>query len=329
MTNEQLKQAESESGRLKIWTNGSFTATAWQRLVDGIPADEWELTTSADELESATIAFGQPDVETIMKTKSLRWVQLDSAGYERYEREDLREHLRNHRESELVICNSSTVYAQPCAEHTVAMMYALARRLPGALAAQATDHSWPMASLRAESRLLRGERVLLLGYGAIGRTIAGLLGPLQMQLSGYRRRLDGSEEIPMIKRDGLPAALGTADHVINILPASPATRHFCDAAFFAMMKPGANFYNIGRGVTVDQEALLGALAMGRPGAAWLDVTDPEPLPPEHPLWSAPNCLITPHTAGGHGREKEVLVDHFLANLNRYRRGTPLADRILA
>jgi phosphoglycerate dehydrogenase-like enzyme len=277
-------------------------------------------------LGSAVIAFGQPDVETVMKSTNLRWVQLDSAGYERYDRDDLRDLLR---QRDLIITNSSKVYAQPCAEHLLAMIFALARQLPGAMAAQSTDHSWPMATLRAESRLLQGQRALLLGYGTIGRTVAELLRPLRMELCGYRRRPDGREEIPMVGGEGLLTELAKADHVINILPANPSTRGFCDRALFAGMKRGAIFYNIGRGMTVDQEALRLQLESGHLAAAALDVTDPEPLPSDHPLWTAPNCLITPHTAGGHGREKEVLLDHFLGNLRRYLKGEPLNDRILS
>jgi phosphoglycerate dehydrogenase-like enzyme len=94
------------------------------------------------------------------------------------------------------------------------------------------------------------------------------------------------------------------------------------------MKPGAIFYNIGRGTTVDQAALAEALGSGRLSAAYLDVTDPEPLPPEHPLWTTPNCVITPHTAGGHSDEWDRLVDHFLANLRRHEAAEPLLDRVI-
>jgi phosphoglycerate dehydrogenase-like enzyme len=94
------------------------------------------------------------------------------------------------------------------------------------------------------------------------------------------------------------------------------------------MKPGAIFYNIGRGATVDQEALVAALRSGRLGAAWLDVTDPEPLPPGHPLLRAPNCFITPHTAGGHHNEFEMLARHFLDNFRRFINGAPLRDRVM-
>ena len=100
-----------------------------------------------------------------------------------------------------------------------------------------------------------------------------------------------------------------------------------NARRLACFKTGSRFYNVGRGTTVDQTALLESLQSRRLNAAYLDVTDPEPLPPEHPLWTAPNCFITPHTAGGRHDQDEALVDHFLANLAAFQAGRPLADRV--
>jgi phosphoglycerate dehydrogenase-like enzyme len=94
------------------------------------------------------------------------------------------------------------------------------------------------------------------------------------------------------------------------------------------MKPGAIFYNIGRGTTVNQASLLDALRSGHLKAAWLDVTEPEPLPDNHPLWAEPNCFITPHIAGGQTGEARTLVRHFLQNLQRFVRGEPLLDRVM-
>ena len=122
------------------------------------------------------------------------------------------------------------------------------------------------------------------------------------------------------------ARLAEADHVIDLLPGIASTAGYFTAQRFATFKPGAIFYNVGRGTTVDQTALLEALSSGRLEAALLDVTDPEPLPPDHPLWQAPNCIITPHTAGGHHDEGDRLVDHFITNLARYERGEPVKDR---
>lgn len=314
-----------EHRQLKIWVSGNFPEKVWARLATAISLAGGVITSEERDLEVATIAFGQPNVTALMSSESLRWIQLDSAGYERYDRDDLRGHLNSR---DLVITNSSSVYAQPCAEHLLAMMFAIARRLPGAMIAQATNQGWPMSTLRAESRLLSGSQALLLGYGAIGRTVASLLRPLQMELIGYRRTPNGREEIPVIGYSELSIALSQADHVINILPASSATLRFCDSEFFRQLKPGAVFYNIGRGVTVDQEALQEVLISGHLAAAGLDVTDPEPLPPHHPLWTTPNCLITPHTAGGHDQEKEVLADHFLRNFERYLKRQPLENQIL-
>jgi phosphoglycerate dehydrogenase-like enzyme len=149
-----------------------------------------------------------------------------------------------------------------------------------------------------------------------------------MKVVAMRRSPRGDEGIPTITAENLREALVVADHVINILPDNAASVHFISAERLGWMKPGAVFYNIGRGTTVDQQALAESLQSGHLGAAWLDVTDPEPLPDDHPLWNAPNCYITPHTAGGHQNESETLVRHFLENLKRFIADRPLRDRIL-
>jgi phosphoglycerate dehydrogenase-like enzyme len=115
---------------------------------------------------------------------------------------------------------------------------------------------------------------------------------------------------------------------VNLLPANPESVGFMSPARFAAMKKGSAFYNIGRGATVDQNALLAALRSGHLAESWLDVTDPEPLPTKHPLRHLPNCFITPHIAGGHQNEPEMLVHHFLRNFHRFLRGGPLLDRVL-
>ena len=119
-----------------------------------------------------------------------------------------------------------------------------------------------------------------------------------------------------------------ADHVVNALPAGGNTDRFFDAHRFARMKRGVRFYNVGRGTTVDQAALLQALRSGHVAAAYLDVTNPEPPPPDDPIWREPGCYITPHSAGGHDNEPDRLVEHFLSNLERFVRGEPLLDRTL-
>jgi phosphoglycerate dehydrogenase-like enzyme len=149
-----------------------------------------------------------------------------------------------------------------------------------------------------------------------------------MRIVAFRRRPRGDEGVPVVGKDQLAEALAHADHVVNILPDNADSAHFVSTDRLAEMKRGAVFYNIGRGATVDQPALIEALRSGQLGAAWLDVTDPEPLPADHPLMGAPNCFVTPHVAGGHRNETETLVRHFLENFRRYLDGSPLRDRIM-
>lgn len=276
-------------------------------------------------LSEADIAFGQPDASAVLQAARLRWLHVSTAGYTRYDTEEFR---REAARRNLVVTNSSSVYAEPCAQHALAFMLAQSRQLPGALRAGSAGDFSTWTKLRDSSRLLRRQTVLLLGFGSIGRHLAALLRPFDLALFAFRRQPTGDEGVPCVSETDLPQALGEADHVMNLLPASPSTAGFMSASRFALMKRGAVFYNIGRGATVDQAALLAALQDGHLAAAWLDVTEPEPLPAGHPLLSTPNCFITPHIAGGHYKENEMLVRHFLENLGRWVKGATLADRVM-
>ncbi|UQA56797.1 D-2-hydroxyacid dehydrogenase [Polyangium aurulentum] len=276
-------------------------------------------------LLDAEVAFGQPPVRGLLQAPRLRWVHITSAGYARYDTPEVRNALAA---KGTVLTNSSTVYADPCAEHLLAMMLAMARRLPDSLDAQRTNRSWESDALRVRSFLLKGRTVLLLGYGAIGRRLSELLAPFGARLLIVRRNAVGDEPGVVVRESELDAALAAADHVANVLPDSAATRGFLSAARIARLREGAFVYNVGRGSTVDEPALVAALASGKLGGAYLDVTAEEPLPPEHPLWSLPNCYITPHTAGGRREEHLALVEHFLDNLARFERGERLIDRVI-
>ncbi|HEY0711796.1 MAG TPA: NAD(P)-dependent oxidoreductase, partial [Polyangia bacterium] len=155
-----------------------------------------------------------------------------------------------------------------------------------------------------------------------------LLAPFGLDVVGFRRRPTGSEPVKTLPLDQVDDHLPRADYVIDLLPGAPETNRFFTATRLRAIKPGGVFLNIGRGTTVDQDALVGALTGGVLGGAYLDVTEPEPLPIDHPLWTAPNCTITPHTAGGHADETERLVAHFLDNLARHTAGQPLRDRVV-
>lgn len=321
---------------LTLWCNAKFTPSALEELRDGIgrhrlvfsstpPTGNLAGSAPDPELNHADVALGQPDPQQILTLPRLRWVHLTSAGYTRYDRGDVRAAFASRGAA---LTNSSAVYAEPCAEHVCAMMLALARRLPQCLLDQSTTRPWHAAEHRIRSYVLAGQSAVIVGYGAIGRRLVELLGPLRMDLTCVRRKPSGDEPVHVVPQDRLNDVLPTADHVINILPENSGTVGLFDFARNQLIKKGAIFYNIGRGTTVIQDALLASLRSGRLAGAYLDVTDPEPLPPDHPLWSEPNCYITPHTAGGRADEFERLVRHFLDNLKRFDSGRELIDRVV-
>ena len=320
---------------VKIFTDAGFSGAALDLLKKGV--GDAELVQSASKMsvvlqakvdptmDDAEIVLGQPPAQSVLEAKDLKWLEITSAGYTRYDTPEFRTAAK---ERGLIVTNSSSVYDEPCAEQALAFVLAQARQLPASLKSRVAPGSDAWYALRHTQRLLPGQRMVILGYGAIAERLVALLKPFEMVIQGWRRKARGDEAAPILDESELPAALAEADHVMNILPDNARTREFFNAARFAQVKPGATFYNIGRGTTVDQKALHDALMTGRIGAAWLDVTEPEPLPEDDPLRKLPNCFIIPHIAGGHYHENVTIVRHFLANLQRFRDGQPLENRIL-
>jgi phosphoglycerate dehydrogenase-like enzyme len=321
---------------VRIWSNADFGPEASQLLERGTKGHTLVLSrvrnssvlaggTRDPDIAGADIAFGQPDPGDCMETGSLRWIEVSSAGYTRYDTVPFREALRARG---AVFTNASQVYADACAEHVLAMMLSLARELPASLATQLGDRAWNYQARRDRSRLLRGQTIVLLGFGAIGRRLAELLGPFHARVYAVRRQIRSEPGVHVVPESSLTKVLAEADHVVNLLPENDETLGFVNGRRIECIRKGARFYNIGRGPTVDQRALIEALKSGRIGAAYLDVMVPEPLPPEDPLWSAPNCYITPHTAGGRNDTNLEIIRHFLANLEAFQRGAPMTDRIV-
>lgn len=273
----------------------------------------------------ADVIVGQPDPAAVLNAPRVKWVQISSSSITRYDYPDFRAIVA---ERGIAVCNSASVYSEACAEHVLAFMLAQSRCLPRSLTTRAAGGTPAWDQLRDDSMPLTGQSVLIVGYGAIGKRLTELLAPFAMLVMAHRRRVRGDEGVRVVDTNDLQESLKQADHVVNILPDSLQTQHFFDAERFARMKPGSVFYNIGRGATVDQDALLQALRSGHLQAAWLDVTDPEPLADDHPLLTQPNCFITPHVAGGHHHEAVTFVRHFLSNLGRFERGEPLRDRVM-
>ena len=322
------------SATLTVWCNMPLTEKALGELRAGLglhhlvravemPTYNQPIGRPDPHLLEADVVFGQPEVDQCVASAQLLWVHLASAGYTTFSDAGARALLIARG---IPVTTSSSVYAEPCAQHALAFMLAGARQFHRSQRAQAISHAWDTVPTRAASFLLKGQTVLLVGYGAIAKRLAELLSPFGLRLVGFRRRPRGDEPIEVRPVVELGEWLSSADCVVDILPAATETAGFFDEAKFTAMKPGATFIKIGRGAKVDEAALLAALR-DRLGAAYLDVTSIEPLPPEHPLWSAPNCFITPHVAGGHGDEYSRLVALFLENLDRFLRGQPLVGRV--
>jgi len=319
---------------LTIWANPFLTASAEDLLVRATTPHKLILAQKPEHvlgvgaldprLLQAEIVFGQPDPGAIIQSEKLSWLHLSSAGYARYDTEEIRSALK---ERSAMMTNSSSVFDEPCAEHLMAWLLADARQLYPSYDNQRGSHGWPQNDLRQNVRLLADETFLIVGYGAIGRRLTELLAPYPVRVIGYRRTPQTSSDIRVVGPTDLASALAEADHVINILPDSRQTRDFFDDERLRQVKAGARYYTIGRGTTTDQDALAEHLKSGHLSAAYLDVTEPEPLPPEHSLWSTPNCYITPHTGGGHFNESDRIVEHFAENLRRYEQGHKLINRV--
>jgi phosphoglycerate dehydrogenase-like enzyme len=218
----------------------------------------------------------------------------------------------------VVLCSAVGVHDGPVAEWVMAAILAMGRRLPEFLDAQSRGEWKREESWKRPVEDLDGKIVLVLGHGSIGRALALRLVPFGARVVGVARHPREGVESP----DALPRLLPDADIVVNLLPRTPETEKLVNRKFLAQMKPGALFVNAGRGRTVDTEALMESLRAGHIRAA-LDVTDPEPLPKEHPLWSAPNVLITPHVAGSVTRWEARAYRFAGEQIRRYVAGEPL------
>lgn len=228
----------------------------------------------------------------------------------------------------VAVYNASGVHDAAVAEWVVAVLLAMRRRLPDMLELQRrgewdvnlNDVTATGPSSVGPIDTFEGGTVLIIGYGSIGRAVAARLAPFGIRVSGIARHRRADAE-PM---EALPGRLAEADAVVLLLPLTPETEHIVDADFLARMKPGSILVNAARGRLVDTEALLAALHRRQIRAA-LDVTDPEPLPPGHPLWQAPNVMITPHVAGA--VESWRLRAYRFANeqARRFAAGAPLKN----
>lgn len=270
------------------------------------------------QLADAQAVLGLCDEAVISAAPALHWVQVLNVGVEGCVS------VPGLVERGIVLTNLQRTNAPPIAEHAIAMMMALARGLPRYAIHQQAGR-WQ--SERQHMRELGGRTLLVVGLGGIGTEVARRGHGLGMRVIATRNsRREGPDFVAKV---GLPDELLTlaaeADVVISALPLTAETTGLFDRAFFDAMKPGGYFLSLGRGRSTVTDDLVAALRSGRLAGAGLDVTDPEPLPAGHPLWSMPNVIISPHVSAGSDvqaqRNELVLVE----NLRRYVAGEPLLN----
>jgi len=287
---------------------------AFGGLPDGLAADVWTggepLPATKDEVEFIVLPMRvAPDTLTrVTRLPNLKVVQLTSAGAER---------VIPYIPASITLANARGAHDAATAEWTVGVIVAHLRNFPRFVTAQ-REGRWDFAV----SESVAGKRVLIVGYGSIGAAV-------ERRLAGWEvtvERLARTARAGVRGMNELPEALPRADVVVLLVPVTDQTRHLVDADFMARMKDGALLVNAARGAIVDTDALVKELSTGRIKAA-LDVTDPEPLPKGHPLWTAPGLLLTPHVGGAvtQATERAYAIVH--AQLARYAAGQPLQNVI--
>jgi len=262
--------------------------------------------------------------EQLKLARQLQWFHCISAGVAQLMYPEFRE-------SGIVLTNAAGVHAPTMAEHVIGMILALLRDFPGAMRYQ-NQHRWAQQEIwdgRARPRELQGQTVVLVGFGAIGRATAERLRAFGAHVWAVTR--SGNAD-PALAERAFPVtqienALANADVVILAAPETPETHHLIGASELAMMKPSAILINVARGSLVDEPALINALQNNWIAAAGLDVASQEPLPPESPLWSLENVLITPHVSGVTERLWEREAELLLDNLERWFSDKPLRNVI--
>ena len=259
--------------------------------------------------------FDRPHLrDVIPRAPRLRWIQSISAGVEDLAFPELRAHG-------VVLTNAAGVYDHGLAESVLGFLLAFSARILEDARLRAGD--WPSEKIA----LVRGTTALIVGAGSIGTETGRLLRSAGVGVRGVARTARPADDVfeSIVGPDRLQAELATADHVVNVLPITPATQRMFGAPEFAAMKPTAVFVNIGRGATVDEPALIHALEDGVIAGAALDVFEEEPLPAESPLWRMPNALISPHRAGDHEGWEGDVVALFVDNLRRFVSGESLRN----
>lgn len=281
-----------------------------QPLPEGVELVVWTMEGPAPRKRFDMVVAPYMSVKSVLeRTHGLEigLLQSQSIGYEGVE-EQLPAGLR--------FANASSVHETSTAELALALTLAAQRRIPEFVRAQ-DAHSW-----RARfSESLADRRVTLLGFGGVGKAIAARFAGFEVELTAVASRARTEDGIVVHAIDDLHDVLATTEILVASLPGGPQTHHVLDAAALAALPDGALVVNVGRGPLIDTDALVAEVASGRLRTA-LDVTDPEPLPEDHPLWSLPGALVVPHVGGASSAMRPRIAKLVKAQIERLVAGEP-------
>ncbi len=274
-----------------------------------------------EQLYKAEVMIGNPSMDTLEKCKNLRWLQLASSGADAYAKSGIL-NMNN-----TVLTNATGAYGHAIAEYMVAGVMAVTKKYHLYRDNQ-SNILWQDLGF---SKTIRGSKVLVVGLGDIGGQFAEKMSVLGCEIHGIKRTITDVPEYvkSLSKLDELNNLLPQMDIVALCLPNSAATQNIISTHQFDIMKNDAVLINVGRGNAVDTDALVYALNNNLIGTAILDVTNPEPLPENHPLWKCKNAVITPHISGGYHAQETIdgIENIILENCRRYVAGQPLINQV--
>jgi D-2-hydroxyacid dehydrogenase (NADP+) len=277
------------------------------------------------ELPDTTIFVGYSlRAEQLAQARKLQWIHSTAAGVAQLMYPELRQ-------SAITVSNASGIFSVPMAEHTMGLILAMARNFPDSVRYQ-DQSKWSVQVLWDRPQRLteiNGSVLLIVGYGSIGRELARRAKAFAMSVWGVTRsgKGDRTHSEKIFPASQLNEALPLADYVVIAAPETSETKHLIGAEQIARMKRGARLINVARGSLLDESALIKALESGALGGAALDVTAAEPLPPESPLWKAPNLFLTPHTSAVSERLWLRETELFLKLLDEWFSGKELSNRV--
>lgn len=323
-----LEQAETPVKERKGWRKpkrivlGGFASQMGPVLKAAAPDVEFIVAGSPEakaKLATVDAAIGICNAELLAGAKAIQWIQMVTAGVETCVS------IPAVKERNILVTNMRRISGPIIAEHAIAMTMALTRGLDVFIQAQ-DKGQWRRNDVpEGRMAVIDGKTMLVVGLGGIGSEVAKRAHALGMKVTATRASgRTGPDYVSYVGLpDELPKLVSEADVIVNTAPLTPQTKGIFNAALFAKMKPSAYIINVARGGSIVTDDLVAALKNKKIAGAALDVTEPEPLPPDHPLWKTPNVIITPHIASDSDLGSEAQVEVVRENLRRYAAGEPM------